>query len=40
MSRRRRQTEDIYTFIEVLQYLAYMAWPLMDGHGKEERVVD
>ncbi len=39
-SRRRRQTEDIYAFVEALQKLADMAWPLMDHNAKEELIVD
>ncbi len=39
-SRRRRQTEDIYTYVETLQRLADLAWPFMDYHAKEEVVVD
>ncbi len=36
----RRQTEDIYTYVETLQRLAILAWPFMDYHAKEEIVVD
>ena len=32
-SRRRRQTEDIYAFLEALQKLADMAWPFMDHYA-------
>ncbi len=39
-SRRRRQTEDIYAFVEALQKLADMAWPFMDHYAKEELIVD
>ena len=39
-SRRRRQTEDIYTYVETLQHLANLAWPFMDYHAKEEMLVD
>ncbi len=39
-SRRRRQMEDIYTYIETLQHLADLAWPFMDYHAKEEMVID
>ncbi len=39
-SRRRCQTEDIYTYVETLQRLADLAWPLMDYHAKEEMVID
>ncbi len=39
-SRRRRQTEDIYTYVETLQCLADLAWLFMDYHAKEEMVVD
>ncbi len=38
--RPRRQTDDLYTFVEALQKLADMAWPFMDYHAKEELVVD
>ncbi len=37
---RRRQTEDIYTYVGTLQHLADLAWPFMDYHAKEEMVVD
>ncbi len=39
-SRRRHQTDDIYTYVETLQCLADLAWPFMDYHAKEEMVVD
>ncbi len=39
-SRRRRQTEDIYSYVETLQRLADLAWPFMDYHAKEEMVID
>ena len=39
-SRRQRQMEDIYTYVETLQRLADLAWPFMDYHAKEEMVVD
>ncbi len=39
-SRRRRQTEDIYTCVETLQRLADLAWPFMDYHAKKEMVID
>ncbi len=39
-SRRQRQTEDIYIYIETLQHLANLTWPFMDYHTKEEMVVD
>ncbi len=39
-SRRRHQTEDIYTYVETLQLLADLARPFMDYHTKEEMVVD
>ncbi len=39
-SRRQRQMEDIYTYVETLQCLADLAWPFMDYHAKVEMVVD
>ncbi len=39
-SRRQRQTEDIYTYVETLHRLADLAWPFMDYHAKHENVVD
>ncbi len=39
-SHRRRQTEDIYTYVEVLQHLVDLAWPFIDYHAKEEMVAD
>ncbi len=39
-SRHRRQTEDIYTYVETLQHLANLAWLFMVYHAKEEMVVD
>ncbi len=39
-ARRRRNTEEIYSYVEALQCLADMAWPSMDHHAKEELVVD
>ncbi len=39
-ARRRCHSEDIHIFVEALQRLADMAWPLMDGQAKEELVVD
>ena len=39
-SRRRCQMEDIYPYVETLQHLAYIAWPFMDYHTKEEMVID
>ncbi len=38
--RRWRYTEEIYSYVEALQCLAYMAWPFMDYHAKEDMVVD
>ena len=38
-SRRRRQMEDIYTYVETLQHLANLAWPFMDYHAKKEMAI-
>ncbi len=35
-ARRRRNNEDIYTFLEAMQVLADIAWPFMDIQAKEE----
>ena len=39
-ARRRRNMEEIYSYVEALQCLADMAWPFMDHHAKEDLVVD
>ncbi len=39
-SRHRRQTEDIYIYVETLQRLADLAWQFMDYHAKEEMAVE
>ncbi len=39
-SRRRCNTQEIYSYMEALQRLADMAWPFMDHHAKEDLVVD
>ncbi len=36
----RLQIEDIYTYLEVLQCFAYIAWPMIDCHVKEEMIAD
>ncbi len=37
-SQHRFQSEDIYSYIEVLQRLADLLWYFMDSHAKEEMV--
>ena len=37
---RRRNAEEIYSYVEALQPLADMAWPFMDHHAKEDMVMD
>ncbi len=39
-ARRRRNTEEIYSYVEALQRLVDMAWPFMDHDAKEDLVVD
>ncbi len=38
--RRRHQGEDICTYVNVLQKLAEMAWPLLDLTAREEMITD
>ena len=39
-ARRRQRNEDIHTYVDALQKLAEMAWPLLDPLARDEMVAD